>query len=268
MGDWPAGAEEAVRKVISAGAVTPWFQPVVCLRTGEILGYEALARGPAGCPTQEPRTLFSAAGRAGCAPDLERLCRVKALEAKRSLAPGRLIFINVDPRVAHRCKGAGCVDCDQIDALAVDHGEVVFEVTERVQGNNPRVEREINHYRARGFKFALNDVGMGHSGLTAIVNLKPDYLKIKMFLVQGADRDPHRSALIRMLVLYCRENGTKLIAEGIDTSERLAHLCRLGVDYGQGFHLARPASTPSAVSAQVLDVIRTAAHPPRLTGSG
>lgn len=253
-----AEAEQAARDAVAAGMVKAWLQPVVCLRTGEVLGYEALARGPAGGPLHEPHALFPAAERAGCAPDLERLCRLKALEAKHhALGRGPLIFINVDPRVRHRQEGVRCADCEQIEALTGGRGEVVLEVTERVQMNNPALEWELEHYRARRFRIALDDVGMGHSGLAAMINLKPDYLKVDMFLVQGAERDPYRAALIRMLILYSLERGIALVAEGIDTPHRLAFLARLGVQYGQGFFLGRPAPVPGGVAPEALAVIRS-----------
>lgn len=258
---------EAAREAVATGAVTCWLQPVVSLGTGEVLGYEALARGPSGSPVHEPGVLFPAAERAGCAGELERLCRLRALEAKRDvLGEGQLIFVNVDPQVPHLLAGKGRAGRGAIDGLGVERHEVVVEVTERIPIHHPAVARELDRYRARGFPLALDDVGVGHSGLAAIVDLRPDYLKIDRFLVQGVERDPHRQALIRMLALYAQGLGIRLVAEGIDTPERLALLCRLEVPYGQGFFLGPPAPSPAGVLPEALAVIRSVAG--RSTGLG
>lgn len=251
--------EGVVRQVITRGHVTALLQPIVSLSTGQVLGYESLARGPAGSPVFGALELLGAAERVGQLQDLDALCRLRAMEAKsRHLVRGEKIFINVEPHL-FRC-AAGDDRCSMsalADAFGIDHCDVVFEITEhRDIVGDMDLRRSLDACREAGFHLALDDVGVGHSGLGAIVNVHPQYIKLDGFLVRGIERDAYRVALITGLIQLARETGCKIIAERIDSPERLEILCRLGVQYGQGYFLGEPAALPQGVRPQAAQIIR------------
>lgn len=236
-------AAEELERVLTGGLVSMELQPIVSLRTGRIKGYEALARGPHGSPLREPTELFAAAGGAGKRSELESLCQRRALEAKRRhLKPGETLFVNVDPR-ALPLTGPDCLTCRRVAELGLDPGEITFELTERmcVVGDEAVLE-VVARYRRHGYGIALDDVGMGFSGLAAIVALRPDYVKLDGYLVRDVGSDRYRRNLIKGLVNYCLEMGMGLVAECIETVDELAALCELGVPYGQGYFLAPPGA--------------------------
>ncbi len=249
----------AVEEVIRYGLVTVWLQPVVDLRNGRVEGYEALARGPENSPFFQPGKLFAAAERAGLADDLERLCRRRALEAKqRMLPPGHRIFINFDPRLL-RCSGQ-CDTCRAALGLGVPSGEVVLEVSERCDlGRHPEVLADLQRCRARGYLLALDDLGAGFSNLRAVVDLRPEFVKLDTSLIAGLDSDPKRLDLVHLLVQFSRGHGFELIAEGIETESVLEALLRLGVRYGQGYLLGAPAPYPAPVALAAEEAIRRCA---------
>lgn len=267
----PVREDGGVGEILRRGAVAAWLQPIVHLRTGAILGYEALARGPEGTPFFEARELFRAAGGAGLADDLELLCRRRALEAKRdALAPGQKIFVNFDPRLFH-CPN-GCQTCQLIEDLELPRHDVVFEVTENCDpARDRRVQEGLLRCRGKGFRLALDDLGAGYSGLQALLDLKPDYVKLDMSLLAGIDTDPARAGLVRLLVLFARSNGFSLITEGIETAPVLETLLGLGVEYGQGYLIGRPAPVPQPVSPEAMAVIARwadgAGYPSTLTAA-
>lgn len=244
-----------IAELIETGAVTMLLQPVVDLRTGEVFGYEALARGRQGSPFFEAPALFRAAAAACLAPELEWLCRRRALEVKKTLLrPGEKIFLNFDPTVAV-CP-EDCLLCGWTDELGIPREEVVLEITERVRLHaDARIEADVHRCRSNGFLLALDDLGAGYAGLSSLISLRPNFAKLDASLVRDIDRDARRANLIRMLMRYARITGFHLIAEGIETTEALQTILGLGIDFGQGYFLAGPAGRPDPLNPEALALI-------------
>jgi EAL domain-containing protein (putative c-di-GMP-specific phosphodiesterase class I) len=91
-----------------------------------------------------------------------------------------------------------------------------------------------------GMSFAVDDVGSGYSGLESIAKLKPSFLKIDISLVQDVHVSVVNRAMVKAIITLGHGIGAKVIAEGIQTEEEAQVLRALGVDFGQGYHLARP----------------------------
>ena len=88
-----------LNKIILEKNISTVFQPIVCLRDGNIIGYEALSRGPESSTLQSPINLFKAAETYNMTWELELLCRTKALEKARFIGKDKFLFINVDPLI-------------------------------------------------------------------------------------------------------------------------------------------------------------------------
>jgi diguanylate cyclase (GGDEF)-like protein len=236
--------EQAVHDLIDQGAVVSVYQPVVRLRDLAVVGYEALAR-PLGVPVDgSVEALFAAAHRTGLARDLDWLCRRAAVQNAHSLPEGVPLFVNVgvsallDP--LH--------DVDQMLLVlrwARRHPrEVVLEITEReVVSDLRRFEEVIAAYRAEGFRFAIDDVGEGHSTLEVLAASNPEYIKVARSLTVASDSVGPRSA-IHAVVAFARSSGAAIIAEGIETQRHADLMAAIGVDLGQGYHLGRPMAAP------------------------
>jgi diguanylate cyclase (GGDEF)-like protein len=236
--------EQAVRDLIAQGSVEAVYQPVVRLRDLAVVGYEALAR-PLGAPVDSSvEALFAAAHRTGLMRDLDWLCRRAAVQHSHGLPESTPLFINVgvsallDP--LH--------DVDQMLLVLRwarrEAREVVLEITEReVVSDLRRFEEVIATYRASGFRFAIDDVGEGHSTLEVLASSTPEYIKVARSLTVSCDRVGPRSA-IHAVVAFARSSGAMTIAEGIETSDHAQTMESLGVDLGQGWLLGRPAPAP------------------------
>jgi EAL domain-containing protein (putative c-di-GMP-specific phosphodiesterase class I) len=92
--------------------------------------------------------------------------------------------------------------------------------------------------------FAVDDVGEGHSGLEAIAQLKPSYLKIDKVLVRDVHTSEFNRRMVKDLISLGHGIGAEVLAEGIQREEEAQVLRGIGVDYGQGYHLARPVAGP------------------------
>ena len=118
--------------------------------------------------------------------------------------------------------------------------EVILELSEReVVTDMERLRQVLSSYRAEGFRFALDDVGEGHSTLEVLAQSAPEYIKIARELVQRADQPGPRSA-IRALAAFAADSGAGLIAEGIEGEKDEDVMRALGVRLGQGYGLGRP----------------------------
>lgn len=252
------GFATAVCELVSQRAVEVFLQPIVDLVLGRIIGYEALARGPAESPYHSAPSLLRGAQMSGCREELERLCRVRALEVKANLlAPGELIFVNLDPRYASCLLATGCDTCDFAARLDVPHGEVVYELSEHVDlAANPSLLAAVEKCRRDGYLIALDDVGSGCSGLQAVLRVRPDFLKIDGSITMAVVHDAYARSIVRALVALGREISSRVIAEHVETPEQLLVLSECGVEYGQGFLLGRPAPVPVSLGPQATVTLR------------
>ena len=95
--------------------------------------------------------------------------------------------------------------------------------------------------RTAGTKLFVDDAGAGYAGLTHILALEPDVVKLDISLVRSIDRDPARQALVSGMKFFAKHTGTTLLAEGVETRAEAATLRELGVDLGQGYLFGEPA---------------------------
>lgn len=235
-----------LQQLVHQQAIGTVFQPIIHLTTGEIIGYEALSRGPADNELASPTELLQAASRAGMIWEVESCCRNLAIKRFAHSKIDTLLFLNVSPTIVQDerfCQGISTVE---LAALGMKPNQIVFEITEQVVVNEPMAFRELlDKYRQQGFKLAMDDVGAGYAGLTLISQLHPHYLKLDRSLISGVADDPLRQHLVRSLAAFTTGMGMCLIAEGLETDEDLSCVYTLGIRYGQGFLLARPAETPT-----------------------
>jgi EAL domain-containing protein (putative c-di-GMP-specific phosphodiesterase class I)/GGDEF domain-containing protein len=232
---------ELLQDAISRQDISPVFQPVFDLATGNMIGMEALSRGPRGSEFESGETLFSLAERTELLVPLERVCRQRSLEAAAQGHNRRQIFLNLSPAAASDPEFLGPIFRDQVLALGLEPDRIVLEITERTYAVYEGLFREVlSKFRSQNFRIAVDDVGTGYSNMSSLADIEPDYLKFDNVFVRGIDRRQVKQDLLEALMSFARKMHTKVIAEGIETREELRVLQSLGVPYGQGFLLARP----------------------------
>ena len=135
---------------------------------------------------------------------------------------------------------------DFLDRAQVSPDRIVIEITEKLMIENYALFREtMADFTQLGMSFAVDDVGAGYSGLESIHKLKPGYIKIDMGLVQDVHVSTVNRAMAKAIITLGHKIGAEVIAEGIQSEEELQVLRALGVDFGQGYHLARPDGGPA-----------------------
>jgi len=247
-------------RILLEESVTTVFEPIVRLATREVIGYEALSRGPAGTGMETPSALFGVAEQSDREYELDSLCRRRALANARGIAPHQLLFLNILPTCIQDPDFQAVRVRETLGALGLGPRNLVLEVSERQAISNFPIFREAtDHFSRLGFRIALDDTGAGFSSLEAALELSPDFLKIDMSLVRGIEESPVKQELLRGLKAVAGKMGSTLIAEGIETEHELEVIRGLGIECGQGFHLGR--GTPSPMAAPVPSPSPSASDP-------
>jgi len=209
------------------------FQPIVDLTDRSVVGLEALSRF-AGKPMRSPDLWFEEAASVGLGPTLEMKAIAAALAQAAKLPDEAFLAVNVSPELLLSGKLDYLVD----DPICP---RLVFELTEHVVVDDyGPIRSRIARFREKGARIAIDDTGAGFSSMRHILLLQPEIIKLDQSLTHGVDHDPARRALASSLVSFARDIGSDLIAEGVETADELLTLERLGAQWVQGFHIARP----------------------------
>lgn len=234
--------EERIDSVLEEGAIRIVFQPIADLRSGQILGLEALSRFDRE-PQRPPNEWFAEAATVGRGAALE-LAAIRAALTQLPLVPdGMFLSLNVSPSTA---MGAGLASVLE----GIDGNRIVLELTEHARVDDyAALVAVLDRFRSDGVRIAVDDAGAGYAGLRHVLRLRPDILKLDNSLVSGIHVDPARHALGTAMVTFAREIGATIVAEGIETLHELEALRDLEVPWGQGYHLAHPGALPAAAHA-------------------
>jgi len=222
------------------------YQPLVHRASGEIIGYEALARGPEGDALERPDLLFGAAREEGRLAELDWLCRATAFDGALAagLRPPAALFVNVEPDVFDAPLPP---EHARVLRRAAKELKVFYEVTERGLSSRPaELLAEVERVRALGFGIAVDDLGADWRSLALLPFIRPDVVKLDMAFVQEPLTDT-ALAIAAAVRAYAGETGALILAEGIETDEHEARAEVLGAQLGQGWRYGRPA--PLTVSA-------------------
>jgi EAL domain-containing protein (putative c-di-GMP-specific phosphodiesterase class I) len=253
-----ASGEWNIHRIIDEQAIQTEFQPIVHLETKEVVGFEALSRGPEGSGLEAPMALLAAAREVGRLGELDWLCRVRAVEqaAASGLPPSLAWFVNVEP--------AGLrLACPEhlrpAWAAAREQVRMVLEIVERdADVNAVRLVRASEQARINTWGVALDDVGAEPISLALLPILKPDVIKLDMSLLHGADRSAAASTSAAIHA-YVEEHGAVVLAEGVESDEHEELAKAFGARFAQGFRYGPPGALPDSVPAP-RTVVRLTQH--------
>ncbi|MCK4728301.1 MAG: EAL domain-containing protein [Desulfobacterales bacterium] len=233
---------EQLKKIIEEEEIYTLFHPIVRLPEYEIIGYEALSRGPGQGEFERPDKLFKVAYESDLLIELERLCRKKALTAASSMKPEHMLFLNVEPDSVNDPELRQIAASTLLLDSSLTPDRIVLEITERSAIMAFSAFRSaLEYFRALGFRIAIDDAGAGYATLQSIIELKPDFIKLDMSLIRDIDSDNVKQQLVKALKRFGQETGVSMIAEGIETKGELRTLLEMDIDLGQGFVFAYPS---------------------------
>jgi c-di-GMP phosphodiesterase len=145
-----------------------------------------------------------------------------------------------------------------VSEAKVSARQIVLEITERDKLEDiARAAEVVRELRDLGFRVAIDDVGVGHSGLSQLKALGATTMKIDKFFVDTITRDGSTTAIVEMLVRLARDLAMTVIAEGIETEDQLEALSACGVEEGQGYLVSPPV--PIAKFAELVEIAQAKA---------
>ena len=254
----PANAQsdalvDEVASALENGQIMPWFQPQLSTETGQISGFEALARWSH--PTRGmllPSDFLPALEQADL---LERLAEVMMYHAFSAVQSWDTAGLHV-PQIGVNFAGSELSnpllvkkiswELDRFDLLP---DRLAIEVLETVVASAPddMITRNINALGDLGCRIDLDDFGTGHASITSIRRFGVNRIKIDRSFVIKADRDPEQQRMISAILTMAERLGVDTLAEGVETVGEHVILAQLGCNHVQGFGIAHPMPVDQTV---------------------
>ena len=199
-------ARTAIRAILDTKAFTTFFQPIVEIRTGAVVGYEALSRFADG---GRPDVTFALAARSGLGLALETATLRAAFEAASVLPARAYLSVNASPALIRSGELAAI--------LRGFDRPIALEITEHVAIDDYEAVRADLAALGPGVRVAVDDAGAGYASLRHILELAPDFVKLDIGLIRHIDSDPARQALVAGMGYFAVKRKIRLVAEGVET---------------------------------------------------
>ena len=232
-------SEQIALSVIDSNGLNYALQPIVSAKSGEIVAYEALMRADSKY-SLSPLTLLRHAENNNRMYDIERLTFTNVMErlAKdKSIKADTKIFLNSIPGYL--------LKDEDYKVLYEKYGEwmnrIVVEITEQSEMDDESLALLKSRQQAAGFEIAIDDFGSGSSNTYSLLKYEPEVIKLDRLLVADIDKNTKKQYFVNSIITFAKENGIRVLAEGVETMEELKMVIRLQVDYIQGFLTASPS---------------------------
>ncbi|WP_245269419.1 putative bifunctional diguanylate cyclase/phosphodiesterase [Allorhizobium undicola] len=238
-----AETEMALKRAIRSDSIVPYYQPLIDLRTGDIRGFEALARWEAG-PNHiiPPSDFIALAEDAGLIVELsERLLKAACRDAV-NWPPETILAFNISP-LQLSDKQMPLRIMNVLLETGFPAHRLELEITETALVRDMDSAGAIlGELQAAGIKIALDDFGTGYSSLSQLSKFRFDKIKIDRSFVTGFETDKKREDIVRAILGLGQGLGISTTAEGIEENHQLDFLKSVGCDFGQGYLFGKPVS--------------------------
>jgi sensor c-di-GMP phosphodiesterase-like protein len=255
-----------IERAMKAGEFVPYFQPIVDIRSGRLRGAEVLIRWRKPDGNIVPPALFiPLAESSGLIIELTRaLMRRCCREAGAVLGARPHLKIGFNLTAQHFANEDIVDDVRTIFRKSpIRLSQVVLEVTERQPIENlTETRRVIAALQGLGVKIAIDDVGTGHSGLSYMLKLGVDIIKIDKMFIDSLGTDRNSNTIIETLIDLAQNMRMDVIAEGVESFEQVLHLRELGIRAAQGFVFSPPLPCPAFLQlVETIDPLKSADQP-------
>jgi diguanylate cyclase (GGDEF)-like protein/PAS domain S-box-containing protein len=252
-------AQKKLQAALEDGRVIAYYQPVVDLSSGHVVGFEALARiAEQDGSILPPVDFISVAEESGLVVPLgKQVLEMACGEIShwvRSGPPAEALTIAVNLSARQFEPGdLTTVVNETLQETALDPANLHLELTETaIIDLLPDILRQLNLIKDLGVQIGLDDFGTGYASLTHLRSLPLSFVKIDQTFIHGIGVDQSDERIVSAVIDLAANLGLRSIAEGIETPDQLNRLRELGCDQGQGFLFARPLP-PNDVSMTLLD---------------
>jgi sensor c-di-GMP phosphodiesterase-like protein len=259
----PRNPMAEIEHALESGEFIPYYQPVVDIRSGQLRGAEVLVRWRKSDGTLVlPGAFIPLMESSDLIDDLTRhLMRKVCTEVGPAL--GRRPDLRISFNFAGKLFSEPSIVKDVRNIFVdspIKFSQVVLEVTERDPIENFTETRQtIAALQGLGVRIAIDDVGTGHSGLSYMLKLGVDIIKIDKIFVDAIGTDRNSTTIVETLVDLARNMRMDVVAEGVENFEQVMHLRTLGVRSAQGYVFAPPLPGSSFLQlVEALDPLQPA----------
>lgn len=246
-----------IERALNAGEFVPYFQPIVDIRSGRLRGAEVLVRWRKADGSVVPPAMFiPLAESSGLIVELTRsLMRRVCQEAGPALGKRPHLTVGFNLTARHFASEEIVEDVRKIFKRSpLRMNQLVLEVTERQPIENlTETRRVIAALQGLGCKVAIDDVGTGHSGLSYMLKLGVDVIKIDKIFIDSLGTDRNSNTIIETLIDLAQNMRMDVVAEGVESFEQVVHLRELGIRAAQGYVFAPPL--PVTAFLQLVEAI-------------
>ena len=239
----------------------PYFQPIVSVASGSIIGYEAQAR------QKDKHNRIISAGRLFASSkleakqriDLDRQVRRLALQKFSELDANSFLTINISAAWIDNVRQLNDLPTlKMLDEINIDRQRVIIEINDAHADLN-KLREIVKRYRKQGLRVALDDFGSGASQLERVLAIHPDIIKIDLQLYKKASKGGIASDIVHMLTRLGTRTGCQIICEGVETDDEFLFGLTCGAQYMQGylFSAAEAEFKPANLYEQHISSLRS-----------
>jgi diguanylate cyclase (GGDEF)-like protein len=252
--------ETDLRQGIENGELVVYYQPIVSLGSGNIVGFEALSRWHTPRGLVSPAEFIPIADETGLIIPINRALLREACQQLRkwqlqfvsqppltmsvNLAPKQFGFPELVPEIATILRESGVapltLSFEIMETVAMEEGERALSILGELKG--------------LGLHLSIDDFGTGYSSLSRLPRFPIDALKIDRSFISSMCRSGDNREIVRLIIMLAHSIGLKVVAEGTESQEQIDELKRLGCEMAQGYFYSPPVSAHSASELLELNV--------------
>jgi diguanylate cyclase (GGDEF)-like protein/PAS domain S-box-containing protein len=238
--------EGDLRRALELGEFQVYYQPIVSLRNGRIIGLEALSRWQKPEGLVMPADFIAVADETGLILPINRQLLLEACKQVRAWQelfpsdPPLSIGINITPKqFAH--PGLAAEIKATLQKTGIDPDSVDLEITETIaMADAERSMTIFAELKALGTRLSIDDFGTGYSSLSRLQRFPVDTLKVDRVFISRMESDAETHEIVRTVVMLAHNLGLKVIAEGVETQQQADLLRHLGCEMAQGYLFSKP----------------------------
>jgi len=238
--------ETDLRKAVDLGEFLVYYQPIVSLDNGQIVGFEALTRWQRPQGMVMPNDFIPLADETGIILAINRQLLPEACQQLRSWQelfpsdPPLSLSVNISPKQFSQTDLAGQIS-QLLQQGGMDPRCIDLEITETIaMADAERSAGVLSELKALGVGLDIDDFGTGYSSLSRLQGFRVDTLKIDRVFVSRMDSDAETHEIVRVIVMLAHHLGLEVVAEGVETQAQLDLLRHLGCERAQGYLFSRP----------------------------
>jgi PAS domain S-box-containing protein len=259
--------ETDLRKAIQLREFCVYYQPIISLQSGRIVGVEALTRWPRPSGMVMPADFIPVADETGLILPMNRLLLEEALQQLRSwhveFPFETPLYLSVNISATEFAQPELAADIGLILQQArMDPSVLQLEITETVtMADGERASRVLSELKALGVRISIDDFGTGYSSLSRLQGLPVDSLKIDRAFISKMETNPGSREIVRIIIMLAHNLGLEVVAEGTETAEQVDQVKQLTCEMAQGYFFSKPVE-PQAISELLQREcnLQTAAH--------